>query len=398
MTLAIPAARQSEWRFSFDAEEPGYVYAAKAGYNSEQGYGWEDPNRFSVKLPEGNYRVTLTLGGSGKASDTTVKAESRRLVLETLRTRPHHSETRSFVVNIRTPLLEAPPANAPGSTAVRLKPREVGSLTWDERLTLEFLGTAPQVARVKIVPADIPTIFLVGDSTVTDQPTEPAASWGQMLPRFLTPTAGLANHAESGETLKSFITELRLNKVLSQIKPGDWLLIQFGHNDQKKQWPQTYVEAETTYRSYLRTYIAEARRRGATPILITSPERRNFNNAGKIIPSHGHYPEAVRTVAREENVGLIDLTAMTIAFYEALGPKRAPLAFNDGGKDRTHHNNYGAYELARMVASQLSKADARLGVHVLPEAQNYDPGNPSPPEKFRLPASTARSSTRPDGD
>ena len=359
-----------------------------------------EPGRtsFSAPVAEGNYLVTLTFGGGAKASRTTVKAEGRRLMLEEVATRPRRTETRSFVVNVRNAALAAPPENAPGGTRVRLKPREIGSPTWDDRLSLEFLGAAPAVRSVTIAPVDVPTIYLTGDSTVTDQLAEPAASWGQMLTRFFRPDVAVANHAESGETLKSFITELRLDKALSRMKQGDWLLIQFGHNDQKKGWPQTFVDAGTTYRAYLRAYIAEARLRGATPILVTSPERRNFDESGRILPSHGAYPDAVRAVAREEKVGLIDLTAMTTAFYEALGPERAPLAFNDGGKDKTHHNNYGAYEIARMVASAVPAADPRLAAHLLAEARGYDPSRPAPPESFNLPASIARTNLRPDGN
>jgi lysophospholipase L1-like esterase len=319
-------------------------------------------------------------------------------MIETLRTRAGETQVRSFIVNVRTADLGEVPENAPGGSAVRLKPREQGSPTWDDRLTLEFLGETPRVAAIAIEPVELPTLYLAGDSTVTDQPAEPAASWGQMLTRFMAPTIAVANHAESGETLKSFITELRLDKALSRMKAGDWLLIQFGHNDEKRQWPQTYAAPGSTFRAYLKAYIAEARLRGATPILVTSPERRNFDRTGHIVPSHGAYPNAVRAVAREEKVGLVDLTAMTTAFYEALGPKRAPMAFNDGGKDRTHHNNYGAYEIARMVASRLAAADSRLAEHVLAEARSYDPASPMPPEQFRLPASGAHSDTRPDGN
>ena len=354
--------------------------------------------RFSVKVPEGNYRVTLTVGGGPRASRTTVKAEGRRLMLEDVATRPRRSETRSFVVNVRTAALSAPPENAPGGSQVLLKPNEIGSPTWDDALSLEFLGPAPAVRTVTIEPVDVPTIYLAGDSTVTDQLAEPAASWGQMLTRFMGPGVAVANHARSGETIKSFLTAHRLDKILSRMKAGDWLIIQFGHNDQKKQWPQTYVDAATTYPAYLRAFIAEARLRGATPILVTSTERRNFDAAGRIVPSHGDYPAAVRAVAREEKVGLVDLHAMTIAFYEALGPERSPLAFSDGGKDRTHHNNYGAYEIARMVASAAAAADPRLAAHVLPEARRYDPARPGAPEAFNLPASAARSDKRPEGN
>jgi lysophospholipase L1-like esterase len=354
-------------------------------------------SHFAAEVPEGSYRVTLTFGGGPKATSTTVKAEARRLMLEEVRTAPGHTDTRSFIVNVRTPALAAPPENAPGGTSVRLKAREIGSPTWDDKLSLEFLGPVSGVREVDIQPVDVPTVYLVGDSTVTDQQAEPAASWGQMLPRFFRADVAIANHAESGETLKSFITELRLAKALSRMKAGDWMIIQFGHNDEKKQWPQTYADPHLTYPAYLRAFIAEARLRGATPILVTPTERRNFDASGHIVPSHGDYPEAVRAVAREEKVGLIDLTRMTTTFYEALGPQRSPLAFNDGGKDKTHHDNYGAYEIARMVASSLVSADPRLAAHLLPEGRSYDPAKPDPPERFALPASAEHSEVRPDG-
>jgi lysophospholipase L1-like esterase len=352
---------------------------------------------YSRELPEGNYRVTLHFGDRKAASRTTVKAEARRLMLEDVVTRRGQFVDRSFIVNVRTPVLATPPPNAPGGSAVRLKSREQDSATWDSQLSLEFLGSAPKVAVLSVEPVDVPTVYLAGDSTVTDQPSEPAASWGQMLPRFFAPDIAMANHAESGETLKSFLTELRLDKILSTIKPGDWLLIQFGHNDQKTQWPQTYVEAATTYRSYLRTYIAEAKRRGATPILITSPERRNFDASGHIVESHGDYPDAMRAVAREDGVPLIDLHRMSKAFYEALGEQRAPLAFNDAGRDKTHHDNYGAYELARMVVEGIRAADPKLAAHLATDAGTFDPAHPDAPENFALPVSAAKDSTRPDG-
>jgi len=144
------------------------------------------------------------------------------------------------------------------------------------------------------------------------------------------------------------------------VKAGDWVMIQFGHNDQKIQWPQTYAEAATTYRSWLRTYLAEIRRRGATPILVTSPERRNFDEAGKIVPSLGEYPDAVRAVAREERIALIDLNSRSVRFYETLGPEAAQRAFADEGRDKTHHNEFGAEALASFVVEGLRTADSSL--------------------------------------
>jgi hypothetical protein len=140
--------------------------------------------------------------------------------------------TRDFIVNIRDSHLPPPEKNAPGGSAVLLNDREAGILRWDHKLTLEFNGAAPRVRSVVIAPVTVPTIFLAGDSTVTDQPYEPGASWGQMLPRFFKPVVAIANHAESGETLKSFISGLRLAKILCEIISGDYLFIQFGHNDE----------------------------------------------------------------------------------------------------------------------------------------------------------------------
>lgn len=356
---------------------------AQDTYDTARGYGFEpaesdaQSTRFSVRVPEGNYRVTVQLGAKDRASKTSVEAETRRLMLENVSTKRGELVERSFIVNVRNVSLTKPPTNAPGGTAVRLKERELATFTWDDKLTLHFIGAERAVASLEIAPVKVPVLYLAGDSTVTDQATSPAASWGQVLTRFMTDAVAVANHAESGETLKSFLTSLRLDKVLASLQPGDWLLIQFGHNDQKQQWPQTYADAATTYRAYLRTYIAEARLRGATPILVTSPERGNFDESGRIKPSHGAYPDAVREVAREESVALIDLNAMSIDFYQTLGPRGSDAAFADGGRDRTHHSNFGAYELARRVAMGIRNADqkliAQLGNHLGPDVPSTRP-------------------------
>ncbi len=371
-------------------------------YTSARGYGFDlgthpsdtdpQPFFFSVAVPEGNYRVTVTLGDGRAPSEETLRAESRQLLLEHLVTPPGAFVTRSFIVNVRTPALPPPPKNAPGGSAVRLNPGEIGSLRWDEKLTLEFDGAAPRVQSIQVESADVPTIFLAGDSTVTDQPDEPAASWGQMLPRFFKPGVAVANHAESGETMKSFLTSLRLAKILSQIKAGDYLFIQFGHNDEKRNWPQTYVEAHSTYPAYLRVFIAEARLRGATPVLVTSMQRRTFDEHGNIRNTHGDYPAAVRAVAREEQVALIDLDRMSTEFYQALGPARAPLAFNQLGRDATHHDDYGAYELAKCVIQGIRDAHLPLAALIADDFIGFDPAHPDSPEAFALPPSLAHRS------
>lgn len=404
------AAESPRWAFDFRSGPPAEGHVAVAAtqvYAAETGFGFEPRQAgsetsptflFSVAVPEGDYRVSVDLGDAKAAGDMTIKAESRRLMVEKVVTRKGEIVSRTFIVNVRHPGMTPPPANAPGAVRVQLNEREVGSYDWDDKLTLEFCGPAPRLARLRIEPVVVPTVFLAGDSTVTDQRYEPAAGWGQMLPRFFKPEVSIANHAESGESLKAFLVERRLDKLLSAIKPGDYLFIQFGHNDQKAGWPQTYAEAATTYRDYLKVYIGEARRRGATPVLVTSMHRRRFDAAGAIVNTLGDYPDAVRAVARETGAPLIDLNVMSAAFYEALGSDQAWKAFNDGGKDATHHNNYGAYQLARCVAEAIRVSGLPLAKSLAADLTPFDPARPTPPDAFVLPESLARSSVAPRGN
>ncbi|MGA9627516.1 MAG: rhamnogalacturonan acetylesterase [Bryobacteraceae bacterium] len=411
---AAEPATSLAFDFGAGATKPGYVKVLPGtAYTKEVGYGFdlgttpmpfasgvtsEKPFFFSVAVPEGNYNIAVTFGDAAAACVSTVKAESRRLMLEEVATAAGKFETRTFVVNVRNFRLPPPPRNAPGGDQVRLNDREQGVLHWDDKLTLEFSNTRPCVDSMRIDKVDnIPTVFIAGDSTVTDQPREPTASWGQMLPRFFKPGVAVANHAESGETLKSFITGLRLDKILSQMKKGDYLFMQFGHNDMKVNWPQTYVEPFTTHKAYLKVFIAEARRRGAIPVLVTPMQRRNFDDQGKIRNTLGDFPESVRQTAKEENVALIDLTAMSIEFYEALGPAKALLAFS-GGRDATHHSDYGAYELAKCIVAGIKADRLDLAKYIVDDYQPFDPARPDPPEAFKLPVDPGRSNVPPRGD
>ncbi len=279
-------------------------------------------------------------------------------------TGPGEFAEAAIAVNLRTARLMPPPPTAPGADCVVLKDSEKTGRDWADRLSLLFSGPHPRVSALEIEAADeLPVIYLAGDSTVADQESPPYASWGQMLPAFFGPGVVVANHAESGETLKSFISGLRLAKVLERMKPGDYLFIQFGHNDQKAEWPQTYLDAQTTYRAYLAVYIAEARQRGAIPVLVTSCERCRFDSGRRIIPSHGRYPDAVRALAAEEGVSLIDLEKMSRDFYESMGPDQTPRAFAMPG-DYTHHNEFGAMWLAACVASAVRNSGLPLAVHM----------------------------------
>ncbi|WP_260737843.1 rhamnogalacturonan acetylesterase [Tunturiibacter lichenicola] len=347
----------------------------------------DQPFFFSVAIPEGNYRVTVILGGP-QASVTTVRAEGRRLMLEKIPTEPNASLTRSFDTNVRYPEIAGNPANL-----VKLKDREQGILNWDHKLTLEFNGDHPSVRSISIEPIpNEPTIYLAGDSTVVDQYYEPWAAWGQMLPRFFLPGVVIANHAESGETTRSFVTEHRLAKIMTTIKPGDYLFIQFAHNDMKPG-----AVSLDDYKTLLADYIAQSRAKGATPVLVTSMNRRTFDDSGHITNSFGGYPDAMREVAAQQKVALIDLNAMSKTLFETLGPEGSIKAFmhypanayvnqTKAISDDTHFNSYGAYELARCIVHSIRESNLPIAKFLDPAVPDFNPAHPDSQPDFHLPA------------
>ena len=407
---------QTNWKFDFGPGKvaPGYQQIlANSIYSKELGYGFEpgtkvtcpdrggkdalrsdfcasdQPFYFSVALPEGNYQVTLTLGDAQEETTTTVKAELRRLMLERVRTARGKFVTRTFTVNIRTPQIA-------GDGEVKLKDREktIEWWAWDEKLTLEFNNSHPSVCAIEITRVEVPTIYLLGDSTVCDQPSEPYNSWGQMLTRFFKSGIAIANNAESGESLRSSLGAHRLDKVLSTMKAGDYLIIQYGHNDEKEKGEG--VGAFTTYKADLKKFVAEARKRGGNPVLVTPVQRRTFDPSGKITNSHGDYPEAVRQIAREESIPLIDLNAMSKTLYEAWGPEASKRAF--APNDNTHHDDYGSYELARCIVEGIKANKLGLGRFLVTDIGSFDPSRPDPIDSFVLPASPKSNSVKPLGN
>lgn len=178
------------------------------------------------------------------------------------------------------------------------------------------------------------------------------------------------------------------------MKPGDFLLIQYGHNDEKEKGEN--VGAFTTYKANLKKFVEEARKKGGTPILLTPMHRRTFDAAGKITNSHGDYPEAVRQLAREENVALIDLNAMSKTFYEALGAEKSGVAFKEG--DPTHHSDYGSYELAKMIVDAMKTEKLPVAKYLLKDLPKFDPNHPDLFESFAIPASPLVSDVKPLGN
>jgi lysophospholipase L1-like esterase len=426
--LGVPAFGQpAAFRFDFGPGPvasgmtrvlPEMIYSEAAGFGFEPEIpikavdrGGDDPVKgdfctadrsffFSVAVPEeGNCRVTVTLGDRQAESVTTIKAELRRLMVEKVRTVPGEFTKVSFIVNTRTPKIAKVGDIKAGE--VRLKaPRETTqeAWAWDGRLTLEFGNSRPAVCAVEIEKVDVPTIYLLGDSTVCDQPQEPYTSWGQMLTRFFKPTVAVANHGESGESYSASLGRRRIDKIASLMKPGDYLLMQFGHNDQKEKGEG--VGPFTSYKANIKKHIAMVRARGGVPVIVSPMERRAFDAEGKVKPSLADFAEASRQAAQEERVAFIDLSAMSQRFYEVLGPQKSALAFAapDGKQDNTHHNNYGSYELAQCIVQGLR--DNKLGIarEIVEDFRGFDPSHPDPLESFTLPASPAQPSQRPLGN
>jgi lysophospholipase L1-like esterase len=423
---------QTNFKFDFGKgpTEKGYtLVSTDTKYNKEKGYGFEfssdlissgidkkkkaeddyitsnKPFYFSVKLSEGNYNVKVCLGDKNGTSTTTIKAECRRLMLEKAETKKGKFTTAEFTVHVRDSVIR----NASGDSKVRLKPREISYLHWDDKLTLEFNNSAPKVCAVEIERVEnIPTVFLAGNSTVVDQDREPWAAWGQMIPAFFQPKkVAVANYAESGETLKAFKGERRLDKVWSMAKPGDYLFIEFAHNDQKAGG--NHLDPFTTYKQTVKDWIAEARKRGINPVLVTSMHRRSFDSTGHITNTLSDYPEAMRQTGKEENVPVIDLNAMSKILYEAWGPEKSIKAFvhfpantfpnqKEELKDNTHFTSFGAYELAKCIVNGIKQNVPSLAVFLKQNLPSFDPAHPDAFEDWKLPQSSFIGSLKPDGN
>ncbi|MEO7702098.1 MAG: rhamnogalacturonan acetylesterase [Opitutus sp.] len=356
--------------------------AADEPYSIARGYGFDlgtkpasdTPFFFSAKVPEGNYRVSVTLGGRAEESDTTIRTESGHIMAADIKTAAGASTTRTFYANVRRPqITPPPPPNAPGGSMVHMfLAGEAEARCWDEKLTIEFNGHRPVVSAIEIVKDDVvPTLFVAGDSTVGDPRRGPGGNWPTQLCQFLKPEIAVCNSAEGGETTKSFITGQRLDKVLSQMKAGDFFLVQFAHNDSKPQWPQSYTEPATTFKAYLGVFLAETKRRGATLVLVTPMERRSNGD------TVGPWARAMREFAEKENVALIDQWAMSKQMWTALGPD-VGTAF----ADQTHLSGYGGYLLAKNIVRGIKGSVPGLAKFIADDFKDMDPAHPEPPPEY----------------
>ncbi|GAA1360729.1 rhamnogalacturonan acetylesterase [Streptomyces beijiangensis] len=285
----------------------------------------------------GTYRVSALLGGGTEAGATRVTAETRRAVLAETPNAPGERVRRSFTVDVRTP--EGEPTG-PGGTP---------------GLDLTFDGAAPQLAALRVTRVRTSQILLAGDSTVCDQPGDPYNGWGQQLPQYLTDRISVANYADSGESSQTFLDNPALFATLrTRIHHGDLVLVQLAHNDKQTD--------RDTYRANLTAMIEGIRAEGGRPVLVTPIVRRWFNADGTldngtalIVNGLGvDLPAELRTLATEQHTPLVDLTALSKARVEALGPEgsKAYYLYNEK-KDNTHTSATGAAAFAQLVLGEL---------------------------------------------
>ncbi|KOU61965.1 carbohydrate esterase [Streptomyces sp. MMG1533] len=293
----------------------------------------------------GTYDVSVLLGGDAESS-TSIAGETRRSLLPETAVPAGERVARSFTVNVRTP--EGEPTGPEGTLG----------------LDLVLGGSAPALADIKVTPArHARQIFLVGDSTVCDQPGDPYSGWGQQLPQYLRKGVSVANYADSGESTVTYLGNPQLwATVQPEIRRGDLVLIQLAHNDKTTD--------EATYRANLETLVAGVREKGGSPVLVTPIVRRWFNSDGTLnndiallVNGLGvNHPEVVRSVAAAEDVPLIDLTAKTKAIVESLGVEgsKALYLYNEK-RDNTHTSAHGATVYAGLVRDEL------VARHLVPE-------------------------------
>nr|WP_092673082.1 glycosyl hydrolase family 28 protein [Hymenobacter arizonensis] len=218
-------------------------------------------------------------------------------------------------------------------------------------------------------------IFLVGDSTMSEKAdlTKPERGWGMEFGQYFDGSVTIRNTAVNGRSTKSFLREGRWAKVLEELKPGDWVFIQFGHNDSKAEDSVRSAPAQTLYRQLLTKYVQEAKKKGANPVLLTPVGRRYFDDKGKRKDDHGAYPSVVREVAKAQKVPLIDLHEKSWAMYSAMGEEGTrPLFWSylngyyqpnpvaPAKNDNTHFSEYGATRVAQLVAQSVKEQNLAL--------------------------------------
>src|SRR5690606_39173143 len=215
-----------------------------------------------------------------------------------------------------------------------------------------------------VFPDETPVnIWLVGDSTMAWKKPErhPESGWGEGLKGLVRENARIYNHAASGRSTKSFINEGRWRAVVDSLQKGDYVIIQFGHNDQKTD-EKLYTNPEGSFKDNLKLYVEETRKKGAFPILCTSIVRRHFDNHGILVDTHGAYLQATREVAEELGVPLVDMEKETRALVTDRGTEKSKelFVFTKRKQDSTHLSYYGAAEVASLFVREALRQNLTI--------------------------------------
>ena len=322
----------------------------------------------NAPLPEGRYRIELHIGAAKEQNTIASTAEARRSIFPELTLPAGESAVLTRTIwRLSSQLSDG--------ASIKLTHHDIGINTYDDALTLSFTHTAPCAITADIKPAGekITNVFLAGDSTVTDQARPPWSAWGAMLPMYFDERVAVANLASSGRALRSFRAEKRLQKLCELLQPGDYVFIQFGHNDQKERGAG--IGAFESYTDDLNDYIDQIQKRDGQPVLVTPVVRRRFDREGHFYDTLGDYPEAVRRVAKARNLPLIDLHRMSRELIESLGPERSKAIYlhvpagtypdqDEAIKDDTHFSEHGAREMAKLVVAGIRDQLPALVAHL----------------------------------
>jgi lysophospholipase L1-like esterase len=243
-------------------------------------------------------------------------------------------------------------------------------------LSLAFIGNENQSR-----------LFLIGDSTMSNKPLadNPERGWGQVFPMFFRHNVMIENYARNGRSTKSFINEGRWQTVLDRLRPGDYVFIQFGHNDEKKEDPKRYAAPQTDYRNNLLKFIRETRGKQAFPVLLTPVSRRKFGADGKSVETHPEYSDVVRSLATEGHVPLIDLDMKSRALLDSLGPEASKSLYlwiqpglykslPNGKQDNTHFTFAGAKKIAGLVVEGMRELQLPIDSMLLADTMSSDAG------------------------
>lgn len=395
ITKAVKAAEETPvFKFDFGggAVKEGYTQVkSTTSYSEELKYGFTDVSKvtsnntgdadalkgdylisngttFNVDLQPGDYKVNVIFGDTAAATTVDVGVE-RKFGKD-------YNGKDTYLLNMMKL------TNAKASAGEFLEKSFTISLV-DNQLNLDFVGEAAKINGLEIyklpprTAGNIPTVYIASDSTVQtyDPYYKPQAGWGQMLERYFTDNVKIDNRAIGGRSSRSFVSEGRLDAILSEIKHGDYLFVQWGHNDATYSRPERYV-SEEDFPTYIKMYIDGARQRGANPVLITPVSRRSYNSEkGEFNISFPGYRQKMMDMAKSEKVSLIDLGLKSKEFLDTLGsegsksiflhvPAGVYGAFPSGSTDDTHFQEFGAIQMARLVSEGVKEANLSIAQYL----------------------------------